>query len=124
MSATEIVSSALLLIAVAFVLLAAVGLHRFDDVFSRIHAATKAITLGVVLAAGGAAIQMDRTTDVVKLVLAVVLMLISAPVSAHMVGRAAYWSGTDLSPETGIDELADSTIRRPDSTIARPDSTI
>lgn len=124
MSATEIVSSVLLLIAVAFVLLASVGLHRFDDVFSRIHAATKAITLGVVLAAGAATLQMDRTTDVAKLVLAVVLQLVSAPVSAHMVGRAAYWSGTDLSPDTGIDELADSTIRRPDSTIARPDSTI
>ena len=111
MTVIDVVSGTLMLLAVAFVLLGALGLQRFDDVFSRIHAATKPMTLGVVLVAAGAAPQMDRTSDVVKLALAVVLQLISAPVAAHMIGRAAYWDGNELSPETTIDELAESDLR-------------
>lgn len=111
MSAVDVVSAVFMLAAVGFVLLAAVGLQRFDDVFSRIHAATKAVTLGVILVATGAAFQMERTSDVVKLLLAVVLQLISAPVSAHMVGRATYWAGGELSPDTTVDELESSDFR-------------
>lgn len=111
MSVADVASAALMLSAVAFVLLGAVGLHRFDDVFTRIHAATKPMTLGVVLVAAGAALQMDRTSDVVKLGLAVVLQLVSAPVAAHVIGRAAYWDGGELSPQTRIDELADADLR-------------
>lgn len=114
MNVLDVLTSIALLISVAFVLVASIGLHRFDDVFSRIHAATKAITLGVVLAAGGAALQMDRPADMVKLGLAIVLQLVSAPVSAHMVGRATYWSSDELSPETLIDELAESTVHLDD----------
>lgn len=111
MNVVDLATAVLMLAAVAFVLLAAVGLQRFDDVFSRIHAATKAITLGVVLVAGAAALQMERTSDVVKLLLVVVLQLVSAPVSAHVVGRAAYWSGGELSPGTVVDELEESDFR-------------
>lgn len=103
----EILSATLLLSSVGFVLLAAVGLHRFDDVFSRVHAATKAITFGVLLAAAGTALQVDLGSDTAKLVLAAALQLVSAPVSAHLVSRAAYRSGTELSPRTLIDHLAD-----------------
>lgn len=111
MSVVEVISAVLMLAAVAFALLGALGLHRLDDLFSRAHAATKPMTLGVILVAGGAALQMHRTSDIVKLGLAVVLQLVSAPVAAHMIGRAAYWTGTELSPETTIDELADSGFR-------------
>ncbi len=111
MSVVDVVSAILMLSAVAFVLLGAVGLQRFDDVFMRIHAATKPMTLGVVLVAAGAALQMDRTSDVVKLALAVVLQLVSAPVAAHMIGRSAYWAGGELSPATTVDELADADLR-------------
>lgn len=114
MNVLDVATSVALLVSVSFVLVAAIGLHRFDDVFSRIHAATKAITLGVVLAAGGAALQMNRPADVVKLLLAVVLQLISAPVSSHMVGRATYWSSDELSPDTLVDELAESKVRLDD----------
>lgn len=106
-TAIDVLSATLLITAVAFVLLAAVGLHRFDDVFSRVHAATKAITFGVLLAAAGTALQVDAGTDTAKLVLAAALQLITAPVSAHLVSRAAYRSGTELSSHTMIDQLAD-----------------
>jgi multicomponent Na+:H+ antiporter subunit G len=103
----DVLAASLLLSSVGFVLLAAVGLHRFDDVFSRVHAATKAITFGVLLAATGTALQVDVGVDTAKLVLAAALQLVSAPVSAHLVGRAAYRAGTELSPDTLIDHLSD-----------------
>lgn len=108
----DVVSAAALLSATALVFLASLGLHRFDDVFSRVHAATKASTLGVVLVAIGAALQLEQPGDVMKLLLAGLLQLVSAPVSAHMVSRAAYWSGGELSPDTVVDELADADPRR------------
>lgn len=110
----DIASGVLLLVAVAFVLLACVGLYRFDDVFSRIHAASKAITLGVILVAAGAALQLRDPGDTAKLIIAAVLQMISAPVTSHIIGRAAYWTGTELSPETVVDQLADSDLEHGD----------
>lgn len=111
-TAVDIVSGGLLLLAVSFVLLASIGLHRFDDVFSRIHASTKAVTLGVVLAAFGAAMQMDTTGDVAKLLLAAGLQLVGAPVAAHTLNRGSYWTGGELSPDTEIDHLGESGLEQ------------
>lgn len=105
MNVGEILASALLLGSSAFVLLAAAGLWRFDDLYSRVHAATKAFTLGVILAIAAAALRMEEVADLLKLLLAAIFQLITAPVSGHMLGRAAYWTGTALSKHTVVDEL-------------------
>lgn len=102
----NVVTGSIMATASLFVLLAAVGLHRFDDVFSRIHAATKSVTFGVVLMAIGASFHMAHATDVVKLLLAAGFQLISAPVGSHILARAAYRAGGELSPLTAVDELA------------------
>jgi multicomponent Na+:H+ antiporter subunit G len=120
MSALEIVSAVLMLSGVAFCILAGIGLQQFDDVFARIHAATKAITLGLLLIALGAALQMDSLRDVAKLLLAASLQFITAPVAAHMIGRAAYRAGTELSPKTSVDELAGVSLRDDDDDTAVP----
>ncbi len=85
---------------------AGLGLQRFPDVFARMHAATKPATLGLVLVLAGAALRVEQRGDLAKLLLVVVLQFITAPVGAHMVGRAAYRAGTELSPATSCDELA------------------
>ncbi len=103
----DLVTAVLVLTGAAFVLLAGLGLHRFDDVFSRVHATTKAVTFGMVLVVLGSVLQLSRPADVVKLLLAVLLQLISAPVSSHIVARAAYHAGTELSPLTAVDQLVD-----------------
>lgn len=107
MSPLDVISATLLLTGVALNLLGAVGLNRFDDVFARMHAATKATTLGMVLVLTGSALQMTRLGDAFKMMLVIVPQLITAPVGAHMIGRAAYRSGTELSDKTAIDELAE-----------------
>ncbi len=101
----DVVSAALLITGCAFALLAGLGLVRFPDVFARMHAATKPATLGLVLVAIGAMFQVDRVSDVTKLVLVVGLQFLTNPVGAHLVGRAAYWSGDALDPSTEPDDL-------------------
>lgn len=105
MSVVDVVSSVLVLTGVSLTLLAAIGLHRFGDVFARMHAATKPATLGLVLVVIGAGLRADDPDTAVKLALVAVLQFITAPIGAHMVGRAGYQAGVELSDETAVDEL-------------------
>lgn len=107
----DVMAAILLLAGVALSLIAGVGLQRFPDVFARMHAATKPATLGLVLVLAAAAFRVEHKGDVAKLLLVLILQFFTAPVAAHMVGRATYRAGTELSPETTIDELA--AARRP-----------
>ncbi|MPZ71786.1 MAG: Na+/H+ antiporter subunit G [Nitriliruptorales bacterium] len=106
MSILEIAVGVLVLAGVAFATLAALGLQQFDDVFARMHAATKPATLGLVLLLLAVALRLGAADAVAKLALVAVLQFITAPVGAHMVGRAAFRAGTELSSRTEIDELA------------------
>lgn len=113
MSLADVVAAVLLLAGSAFVLLATLGLWRFDDFYSRVHAATKATTLGVLLTVAAAALRVEAAADLLKLLLAAILQLISAPVTGHMLGRAAYWAGTQVTPYTVVDQLREAGERNP-----------
>lgn len=102
----EVVSGVLMLLGALLALVAGIGLQRFDDVFARMHAATKPATLGLALVMLGAALQLPDGGSVVKLLLVVLLQFATAPVGSHLVGRAAYRAGTELSEDTQVDELA------------------
>jgi len=103
----EVVSGILMLLGALLALVAGIGLQRFDDVFARMHAATKPATLGLALVMFGAALQLlPDGGAVIKLLLVVLLQFATAPVGSHLVGRAAYRAGTELSDQTQVDELA------------------
>ncbi len=102
----DVAAAVLILTGVALGVAAALGLQRFPDVFARMHAATKPATLGLVLVLSGAALRVEESGDVAKLLLVAALQFVTAPVGAHMIGRAAYRAGTELSPMTSCDELA------------------
>ncbi|CAN5801808.1 hypothetical protein BH24ACT3_BH24ACT3_07460 [soil metagenome] len=110
MAVADVVASVLLVAGAGLVLLAAIGLQRFDSVFARMHAATKGVVLGLILVVVATALRLDDPADVSKLLLVVALQLLTAPVGAHLVGRAAYRAGDQLSPYTALDELADAEI--------------
>lgn len=101
----QVLLSVLMVTGCLLALLAAVGLHRFPDVFCRMHAATKPATLGVLLIAIATGFTVTAQGALVKLSLVVVLQFLTTPVAAHMVGRAAYRSGSPLSDLTVMDEL-------------------
>ncbi len=105
-AALSVLSATAMLTGASLAVLAGIGLHRFPDVFARMHAATKPATLGLTLVLLGAALRVDEAESLTKLGIAVALQFLTAPVGAHMVGRAAYRAGDQLSPATRIDELA------------------
>lgn len=110
MSPLDVIAAVCVLSGVSLGLLAAIGIHRFGDVFARMHAATKPATLGLVLVMVGAGLRADDPETAVKLALVAVLQFITAPIGAHMVGRAAYQAGAELSDETAVDELAEGAL--------------
>jgi multicomponent Na+:H+ antiporter subunit G len=104
-SALEVVASVFLLGGVFLALVAGFGLLRFPDLFSRMHAATKPATLGMLLVVvGGVLLMQDRSHDA-KLLLVAAFQFLTAPVAAHMIGRAAYGAGAGALDDLVIDEL-------------------
>ncbi len=103
----DVVSAVLLLLGVALSLVASVGLLRFPDLYSRMHAATKPSTLGLLLVLAGTSLRLADPGDVVALLLVAAFQLVTAPVAAHMIGRAAYRAGVPGTRTAEPDELAE-----------------
>lgn len=105
----DVVAAALLLAGSSLALTAVVGLFRLPDVYARMHAATKPLTLGVALCLLGAAVRADDLSDVTKLLLAATFQLLTAPVASHLLGRAAHQTDAPQADSTVVDELGDPT---------------
>ena len=103
----DVLSAVLLLAGVALSVVAGLGVWRFRDLFSRMHAATKPSTLGLLLVLAGASLRMIDPGDVVELGLVAAFQLVTAPVAAHMIGRAAYRAGIPGTDDAEFDDLAD-----------------
>ncbi|PRX46195.1 multisubunit sodium/proton antiporter MrpG subunit [Prauserella shujinwangii] len=102
----DVVTAVLLLSGAGFSLLGALGLLRFPDVPTRLQAATKPQTLGLLLVLAGAALRADAE-HIPALVLAGLFQVITAPVLAQLFGRAAYRTGDYLPSVLVADELAE-----------------
>jgi multicomponent Na+:H+ antiporter subunit G len=103
----DVVGAVLVLLGALLALAAAIGLLRLPDVLSRMHAATKPQTAGLVLVVVGAALLLRTSVDTWMLVLVGAFQLITAPVTAHLVGRLAYRSGGVREDLLHRDDLAD-----------------
>ncbi|WNV76112.1 monovalent cation/H(+) antiporter subunit G [Geodermatophilus sp. DSM 44513] len=86
----DVVALACLLAGAFFCLTAGLGLVRFPDVLTRMHAGTKPQVLGVLLIMVGAAIRLEGWANAWMLLLVAAFQLLTAPVSAHLVSRVAY----------------------------------
>jgi len=89
-----------------FVLLAAIGLLRMPDLFTRMHPSSKAATLGTVLILIGTAVYFEDGAIAVRAVLICLFLFLTAPVASHIIARAGFLSGVPLAEETAIDELS------------------
>ncbi|MEK4094177.1 MULTISPECIES: Na+/H+ antiporter subunit G [unclassified Viridibacillus] len=90
-------------------LISAFGLLRLPDVYTRSHAATKSSTLAVLLSLLGAFLYFWAHEGYisVRLILGIVFVFLTAPVAGHLITRAAYRSGVELSESSDDDELED-----------------
>ncbi len=90
-----------------FIVSASIGIVRFPDIYTRLHAATKASTLGLAGILIGLFIFLYIQHSLVsgKLLLAIVFILLTNPVSGHMISRAAHRAGVKPLLKERKDEL-------------------
>ncbi len=110
MSVLDPLAAVLVLAGSALALTAAIGVLRFPDTLTRMHAATKPQVLGLLLVLGGATIRLSGNVDVGMLALTAMFTLITAPVVAHRVGQLAYRE-QNMGDDLTVDEMRDDTER-------------
>lgn len=91
--AGNIIGSLLILFGLALMIIGSVGLLRLPDFFARTHAASKVDTVGIVVALVGISFLGEGWIDSGKVLIAALLIMLTNPVAAHMLARAAYQSG-------------------------------
>ena len=84
----EVLVGVFLLGGAGFVLIAAIGIVRLPDLLTRMHASTKAGTLGALLVLVGLGIHEGSAEVLSKVVATALFLLLTAPIAAHMIGRA------------------------------------
>lgn len=101
---TDILTAVLWLAGSGFALLAAVGVLRMPDVFTRMQASTKASTLGLGCLLLGAALQMGDFASSIRAVSIGAFVLLTTPVAGHVIARASYLADVPLWEGTVVDE--------------------
>jgi multicomponent Na+:H+ antiporter subunit G len=96
---------AFLLLGTMFVLLAAIGLLRMPDLFTRMHAATKLPTLGMSCVLLALAIHFGELAVTTRALLGIAFFFLTVPIAAQVIGRAAYHTGVGLWHGSVLDEL-------------------
>ncbi len=97
---SEIIIDIIILLGTVFILLASVGTLRLPDLYLRLHASAKASSLGLTLMLIGIIIKFPEFSVVIKSVLVVLIIFITAPLAGHMISRVGHllkvskWKGT------------------------------
>lgn len=85
---TSLTVSILLLAGSVFILISAIGLVRFNDLFSRMHATTKATSFGILLLLIGISIFFGSWTISIKSVMVILFIYLTAPLAAHAIAKS------------------------------------
>ncbi|HDL77385.1 MAG TPA: Na+/H+ antiporter subunit G [Lentisphaerae bacterium] len=94
----------LLLVGAAFDLVGCIGLVRLPDVYNRLQAGTKCVTLGTCLILLGTAVLVDCPACSVKAILCLLFVLVTSPTAAHALARGAKVSGVPLWEGSVLDQ--------------------
>ncbi|MGM8211545.1 Na+/H+ antiporter subunit G [Virgibacillus sp. W0430] len=110
----ELIGALLILIGSIISVISAIGIIRFPDAYTRAHAATKTTTLAVLITLVGAFLYFwfDEAYVSVRLLLGIIFVFITAPVSGHLILRAAYRAKVPMADSTVEDELKDVIFRK------------
>jgi multicomponent Na+:H+ antiporter subunit G len=95
-----------MMIDIIIAVISTIGALRMPDFYLRLSVTVKAATMGVGLLLLCAAILFPDISVTTKAIAIIFFLFITSPVAAHMIGRAAYFTGTTLWKGTIIDELA------------------
>ena len=101
----DFIGMILMVFGAILILLASVGVVRMPDVYLRMSAATKAATVGAASLLLAAAFHFNGADVLAQMALTILFLLLTAPVGAHIIGRAAYKKGSKLDKRTVNDDL-------------------
>ena len=101
----ETISTVLLFVGASFMLISALGVLRFPDLYMRISASTKASTLGAGFSLLALAVHFDEIGITMRAIATIIFLIITGPVAAHLISRSAYLVGVSLWKGTVADEL-------------------
>ncbi|MBS4000939.1 MAG: monovalent cation/H(+) antiporter subunit G [Desulfobulbaceae bacterium] len=101
----DVVSAVLILSGAIFILISSIGLIKMPDIYMRMSATTKATTLGVGSILLGTALYFEEVGIITRAIIIIIFLFLTAPIGAHLIGRAAYFDGIPLWDKSIINEL-------------------
>lgn len=101
----------LITIGVLFDICGCIGLVRFPDVYNRLQAATKCVTLGTVLLLAGIALVSESGATASKAIICAVFILITSPTAAHAIAKGAHSAGIPLWGKSVVDKYEEEVDR-------------
>lgn len=100
---TDLIVALLLAAGGIFCLIAGIGVVRLGDIFIRMHASTKAGTLGVALIALAMMLLAETWLQVIEPLFVFLFMILTIPIGSHLIGRAAFRTGIPMQEGTAAD---------------------
>ena len=104
---TDIIGYLMMVIGIMFDIFGCIGLVRFPDVYNRLQAATKCVTLGTVVLLVGVALICGWGPMSAKAIICAVFILITSPTAAHAIAKGAYAGGVELWEKSVVDKYAE-----------------
>lgn len=103
----DVIGYIMIVIGILFSIFGCIGLVRFPDVYNRLQAATKCVTLGTVALLAGVALADGWGPTGAKAIICAVFILITSPTAAHAIAKGAYASGVELWEHSVVDKYAE-----------------
>ena len=103
---SDVIGYILIVLGILFNIFGCVGLVRFPDVYNRLQAATKCVTLGTILLLIGIALMSGSGAMAAKALVCAVFILMTSPTAAHAIAKGAYASGVRLWEHSVTDAYA------------------
>ena len=100
----QIAGMVFIIVGLGFDIFGCIGLLRLPDVYNRLQATTKCVTLGTCSILLGAFILKGVSTTGIKAILVAIFLLLTSPVAAHALARGAHKSGVKLWPKSVVDK--------------------
>lgn len=111
---SDIIGYILITIGVLFDILGCIGLVRLPDVYNRLQAATKCVTLGTVFLLVGVAVTAGISATAAKAIVCAVFVLVTSPTAAHAIAKGAHISGVPLWEKSVVDKYAEEIDKKTD----------
>jgi multicomponent Na+:H+ antiporter subunit G len=103
----DTIGQLLIAVGILFDIFGCVGLVRFPDVYNRLQASTKCVTLGTIMLLAGVALISGSGPISAKAIICAVFILITAPTAAHAIAKGSYASGVKLWEQSVVDKYGE-----------------